>query len=536
MEPGKAGWRWLPYWAIILRMSEMVLSQPKGSIQVWIGFAAMCLGMFMAILDIQIVITSLPVINEALGIGMERMSWVQTAYLIAEVIAIPLTGLLTRVFTLRWLFAGAIGVFTLASIGCAVSTGFPSLIFARVIQGLSGGVLIPLVFSAIFLLFERGFQQTMATTLGGVLAVLAPAFGPITGGILTENFSWHWLFLINVAPGIVTLIAGTSFLPREKRNLRLLASLNWPSLAFIAVALAALEIALKDAPDMGWISITVLGLFAVFVAGMVLAVLRPRPVVDFQLLRDRNLAFGCAISFILGIGLFGSVYLMPVFLAFVRHHGPIEIGFIILVTGVAQVITAPITIWLDRRYGARLLTAIGFLCFSIGLAMSGFETVASDYNEMFWPQVVRGSFIAMCILPATRFALGLLPLDRVSDASGLYNLSRNLGGAIGIALIDTVMFTRGPEYADRLKDLMESSPPDAARLLGVTVDDLPDPQDAMGLMGFMDVIQEASLAMAINEAWLMLALLSAVALLLLWLMGPIRVPPAITLSNPKAKF
>ncbi|HUR42762.1 MAG TPA: MFS transporter, partial [Aestuariivirga sp.] len=150
--------------------SAEALAPPAPAI-LWIGYGAMCLGMFMAILDIQIVVTSLPVIQDALKIGADRMSWVQTAYLIAEVIAIPLTGLLTRVFTLRWLFTGAIALFTLASIGCALSTGFGTLIAWRVMQGLAGGILIPLVFSAIFLLFQRGFEQTVATTMGGVLAV-----------------------------------------------------------------------------------------------------------------------------------------------------------------------------------------------------------------------------------------------------------------------------------------------------------------------------------------------------------------------------
>ncbi len=482
----------------------------------------MCLGMFMAILDIQIVVTSLPVIQEALKIGADRMSWVQTAYLIAEVIAIPLTGLLTRVFTLRWLFAGAIAVFTLASIGCAFSTGFASLIAWRVMQGLAGGVLIPLVFSAIFLLFQRGFQQTVATTMGGVLAVLAPALGPITGGLLTENFSWHWLFLINVIPGIVTLVAGVACLPREKRQLNLLRSLDWLSLVFIALGLGVLEIGLKDAPDRGWFSSTVLGFFAIVAVCGWAAIRRPRPVVDFALLRDRKLAFGCGVSFILGLALFGSVYLMPVFLAFVRKHGPIDIGIIILVTGIAQLVTAPIAVYLDRRFDARLLSAIGFACFCAGLLMSANQTIATDYDEMFWPQIVRGGFVALCILPPTRFALGFLPLDRVSDASGLYNLCRNLGGAIGIALIDTVMFTRGPHHAGELTDLIRSNPAAAANLLGLGVEDLPEPEDAMGLISIMDAIQDASLTMAINEAWLMLAVLTSFALVLLWVMGPIR--------------
>lgn len=493
--------------------------------RLWIGFGAMCIGMFMAILDIQIVITSLPVIQEALKLGADHMSWVQTSYLIAEVIAIPLTGLLTRVFTLRWLFCGAITAFTLASIGCAASVGFADLIFWRVMQGLAGGVLIPLVFSAIFLLFERGFQQTMATTMGGVLAVLAPAFGPITGGLLTESFSWHWLFLINVIPGIITLVAGLLSLPRERPQLSLLPSLDWVSVLLIAAGLAALEIGLKEAPDRGWLSLPVTGLFAILILFGVLAVRRPKPVVDFQLLRDRNLAFGCGVSFLLGLGLFGSVYLMPVFLAFVRNHGPIDIGLIILVTGIAQLVTAPITVWLDRRYDARLLSAIGFAFFCIGLAMSVNQTVNTDYDEMFWPQIMRGSFVALCILPPTRFALGLLPREQVGDASGLYNLCRNLGGAIGIALIDTVLFTRGPEHAGMLTEMIHTNPMEAARLLGLTLDELPAADDAMGLISIMDAVQAASLTLAINEAWAVLAGITTLALVLLAVMGPIRSRP-----------
>ena len=514
--------------------SDSATEGGAASLRLWVGFGAMCLGMFMAILDIQIVLTSLRVIEEALKIGTDRMSWVQTAYLIAEVVAIPLAGLLTRVFSLRYLSAGAILAFTLGSIGCAFSTGFASLIFWRVAQGLAGGVLIPLVFSAIFLLFKPGFQQTLATTMGGVLAVLAPAMGPICGGLITENFSWHWLFLINVAPGIITFGLGLLCLPRATPALGLLKRLDWLSLFLIAASLAALEIALKEAPGRGWTSLVVVGLFAVFTAGFALTLRRARPVVDFSLFADRNLSFGCAVSFLLGIGLYGSVYLMPVFLAFVRKHGPIEIGLVILVTGITQLVTAPLAVQLDRRSPARLLSAIGFAGFAIGLAMSTRQTIATDYNEMFWPQIVRGAFIALCILPPTRFALGLLPLSRVSDASGLYNLSRNLGGAIGIALIDTILFTRGPDHADELTTLLKTDPARAAGLLGLAPDDLPAPDDPTGFMSIMDAIQDASLTMAINEAWILLAVVTALVLPLLWLMGPIRPGRLSDFSNRTA--
>ena len=238
-------------------------------------------------------------------------------------------------------------------------------------------------------------------------------------------------------------------------------------------------------------------------------------------MRDRNLAFGCILSFILGIGLFGSVYLLPLFLAFVHGMGPLQIGLVILVTGIAQLVTAPVAVQVDRYVDARLLSAVGFGAFAIGLLMSGFQTIATGYDEMFWPQVVRGAFVALCILPPIRFALGFIPREHIADASAPFNLSRNLGGAIGIALIDTIVFSRGPEHADRIIDLIKLDPAKAAAALGLTVDALPDPLDPLGLMGIMDIVQQASITSAINEAWIVMGVITATALVVLLAMGPI---------------
>lgn len=503
------------------------LAPPPATIGLWLGYAALCIGMFMAILDIQVVVTSLSVIEEALGIGAERMSWVQTTYLIAEVISIPLTGLLIRIFTIRWLFVGAILVFTLASIGCAMSYDFASLIICRVLQGFAGGVLIPLVFSAIFLMFGKGFTQTIATTAGGLLAVLAPTLGPLIGGWITENFSWHWLFLINVAPGFVTLIVGYFALPKGGTRLQLFKALDWLSLIYVAIGLAALLVGLKEAPENGWLAPKVIALFVTMAICALLAIKRPTSAISFSLLRDRNLAFGCVLSFILGASLFGSVYLMPLFLAFVQGMTPYSIGLVILVTGIAQLLAAPLIVQIDRFMDARFLSTVGFLMFAIGLFMSGFQTINTGYNEMFWPQIVRGSFVALCILPPIRFALGFMPRENVADASGLFNLSRNLGGAISIALIDTIVFSRGPEHADQIMELLKSNPTQAAGLLGLTTDDLPAIDDPSGLMGIMDIIQQASLTLAINEAWLVLSAITASALVVLAVMGPIRAPKLV---------
>ena len=489
-------------------------------IRTWLGFGAMCLGMFMAILDIQVVATSLPDIRAALDVGVAQMSWIQTAYLIAEIIAIPLTGLLTRALGMRRLFAVALSIFIAASVGCASSGSLPVLIAWRVLQGFSGGVLIPLVFSAVFLLFPAR-RQDIATTIGGALAVLAPTVGPIVGGWITDTYSWHWLFLINVAPGIVAVAVAAWLLPREAGDPRAVRSLDLVSLILMAITLAALEILLKEAPQRGWTSLLALSLSVVCGIGGATFLHRTlraaRPVVDLRILGDRDFALGCWLSFLLGVGLYGSVYLMPVFLGLVRLHGAFEIGQIMLVTGVAQLLTAPIAVQVERRCDPRWLSAFGFALFGIGLGMSCFQTFETDFDQMLWPQVVRGVAIMFCLLPPTRLALGHLAPERVPNASGLFNLMRNLGGAIGIALIDTVIWLRAPEHVaaivqrllagDRATALFVGLPPE--RFLGKPLG--PVDEDIQELA--RPLVERAGLVSAINEAWAMMAAAMLLALL-----------------------
>ncbi|KQQ85896.1 MFS transporter [Aureimonas sp. Leaf324] len=485
----------------------------------WIGFTAMCVGMFMAVLDVQIVATSLPTIQNSLGIDPDRMSWIQTAYLIAEIIAIPLTGWLTLTLGMRRLFAGSVTLFTIASLGCAVSGSFIELVSWRVLQGLSGGTLIPAVFAAVFVLFPAS-KQGLATTLAGVLAVLAPSVGPIVGGWITAGASWHWLFLINVLPGILATLTGALCLPRSGFDRAALGRIDLVSLLLMATTLCALEIALKEAPQRGWTSPLPMALFVVCLSSgwafVARALGRPEPLVDLRTLADRRFAAGCALSFILGIGLFGSVYLMPVFLAFVRGHDALGIGEVMLVTGLAQLLMAPVAVFLEQRANARLLTAVGFAVFAVGLGMSAFQTPRTDFHEMIAPQIVRGIAIMFCLLPPTRLALGHLDAASVPNASGLFNLMRNLGGAIGIALVDTVIFGRAPAIGAALRDQLIAGDLAAADFVGIPAfmvemqRDVPPTPRAIEMLRPM--VEKAALTQAINEAWGMIAILTAVAL------------------------
>ncbi|MDY0881445.1 DHA2 family efflux MFS transporter permease subunit [Dongia soli] len=499
--------------------STLILPAP--STRLWLGFSAMCLGLFMAVLDIQIVATSLPDIQTGLGMRPEDMSWIQTAYLIAEVISISLTGWLTRLLGLRTLCLAAIAGFTLTSLGCAFSTGLASLIACRIVQGLTGGCLIPLVFSAVFLIFPFRLQG-LATTIAGTLAVFAPTIGPLVGGWITDTYSWHWLFLINLAPGVLVLAVVMTCLPGRIGVEQPLQKLDWIALALIAATLASLEIGLKRAPDHGWLSLQPIMLFLIVISCGSLFIFRTwlaeNRIVDLRLLADRRFSIGCALSFILGFGLYGSVYLMPVFLSLVRLHSAFEIGQIMLVSGVAQLLVAPVAVALERRFDARLLSSIGFAIFAVGLGFSYYATWETDFAGMFWPQVIRGGAIMFCLLPPTRLALNHLPASRVPDASALFNLLRNLGGAIGLALIDTVIWGRTPIHVQHFVSRLLAGDANAARLVGLPTDrfvgkPIAAPDEATQEL-VRPLVERAGLVAAINDAWMMLGLLTLIGVVL----------------------
>ena len=357
--------------------------------------------------------------------------------------------------------------------------------------------------------------------LAGVLAVLAPTVGPIVGGWITETYSWHWLFLINILPGIVAATIAAMLLPGGPTRWEEARTLDLQSLTLIAMALAALEIALKEAPQRGWTSGMVAGLLIlslISISGFVRRTVRAtHPVVDLTSFSDRNFTIGCILSFVLGIGLFGSVYLMPVFLAFVRDHNALEIGAIMLVTGVAQLSIAPIAVALEQRLDVRLLTAAGFALFALGLGLSALQTPQTDYDAMFWPQVIRGLAIMFCLLPPTRLALGSLDKLRVPDASGVFNLMRNLGGAIGLALIDTVIYSRSTVHANEVTNRLMAGDVVTAKFVGVPLEMLATrgagPLDAASLALLKPFIEKAATTLAINDAWTMIAALTIAVLI-----------------------
>jgi DHA2 family multidrug resistance protein len=316
------------------------------------------------------------------------------------------------------------------------------------------------------------------------------------------------------------VLVAAFLLPRDRSDLGFARSLDLKSLILMAIALAALEILLKEAPQRGWTSGLAVGLFgacAATGAAFLYRTLRAmRPVIDLAILRDRDFALGCWLSFVLGFGLYGSVYLMPLFLGLVRLHSAFEIGQVMLVTGIAQLLTAPIAVQVERRCDPKLLSAFGFALFGLGLALSYFQTWESDFDQMLWPQVIRGIAIMFCLLPPTRIALGHLAPERVPNASGLFNLMRNLGGAIGIALIDTVIWVRAPLHVDAIVQRLLAGDLATAIFVGLPTDRFTgkplSPVDADTQELARPLVERAGLVSAINEAWAMMALAMMLAL------------------------
>ncbi len=421
-----------------------------------IAFLLMVIGMFMAILDIQIVSASLAEIQAGLSASSEEISWVQTAYLIAEVVMIPLSGLLSRAISTRWMFAISAAGFTFMSLLCGLAQNIEQMIIFRALQGFIGGGMIPTVFAAAFTIFPSS-KRGLVNPLIGLIATLAPTIGPTLGGYLTDALSWHWLFFINIVPGIIVTISTIALVDFDEPDWSLLKTFDWWGLAFMALFLCSLEYILEEGPAKDWFADNRIVVFtALTVLGAALFFWRTLsakfPIVDLSAFADRNFWTGCLFSFVLGIGLYGLTYLYPVFLSRVRGYSSLQIGETMFVTGLSMFFSAPLIGRLLGVLDNRVMLALGLSIFSLSTWMTAGITRDWSYGELIIPQVCRGFGLMCCMLPINNLALGTLPPQRLKNASGIYNLTRNLGGAVGLALINTLLNKRIDLHLARLHE------------------------------------------------------------------------------------
>jgi DHA2 family multidrug resistance protein len=494
-----------------------------------IAFLAMVFGMFMAILDIQIVSASLSEIQAGLSASHDEISWVQTAYLIAEVVMIPFSGFLARALGTRTLFAMSAGGFAFASMMCGFSSSIGEMIFWRAVQGFIGGGMIPTVFASAYTIFPRS-KLGVVSPMIGLVATLAPTIGPTVGGYLTDLLSWHWLFFVNVVPGVLVTVAAWLLIDFDEPDWKLLRRFDvWGFLA-MAVFLGTLEYVLEEGPKNGWLDDDVVAITAfialasggAFFARVAMA---REPIVDLRAFADRNFAVGSILSFVMGVGLYGLTLLYPLYLAQIRGYNPLMIGETMFISGLAMFLTAPVAGRLVGKVDPRLMIAIGFGFFAISTYWLTGLTRDWDYWELFWPQVLRGSGLMLAMIPINNIALGTLSPERLKNASGLFNLMRNLGGAFGLAGISTILNDRTDLHVARLHDHVTFAHRPVTEMLDGLVARFQGQGDAqaMALKQLFGLVHRQGLVMAYGDVFLILAVMFAALAVLVVLVK--RPPP-----------
>ena len=498
--------------------------EPRFDRQRIIAFLSMVFGMFMAILDIQIVSASLSEIQAGLSASADEVAWVQTSYLIAEVIMIPLSGFLSRMMSTRYLFVISAAGFTCMSFLCAQATTINEMIVFRAAQGFIGGGMIPTVFASTYTIFPRD-KLPIVTPLIGLVATLAPTIGPTVGGYLSDLYSWHWLFLVNIIPGIGVTLATWFLVDFDEPEWSLFENFDYAGLIGMAAFLGSLEYVLEEGPKNAWFDDEYIFWASLLSAsGALLFFWRTatakQPVVDLTAFTNRNFWTGSVASFVLGVGLYGLTYIYPVYLARVRGYSALMIGETMFVSGLCMFLAAPIVGRLVTRVDPRIMIGTGFLGFAIGTWLASDLTKDWDFYELLVPQIFRGVSLMLCMIPINNLALGTLPPHRMKNASGLFNLTRNLGGAVGLAMINTVQNDRMDLHLARLHEVVAWGHQQAEETLAKlqTVVSGRGLDDLAATAQLASLVRREALVMALSDVFTVLTLLFLAMLVLVPLM------------------
>ena len=417
-----------------------------GAFRMWSAVVGSTLGAFMAVLNIQIVNASLADIQGAIGAGKDDGGWISTSYLIAEIVVIPLSGWLAQVFSVRkYLLTNAI-LFLLFSVACAFATNLQQMIVLRAIQGFAGGVLIPMAFTIIITLLPKP-KQPIGLALFALSATFAPAIGPTIGGYLTENYGWEFIFYVNLVPGLLMVGMLWASLDRAPMKLGLLAKGDWPGIVTMAIGLASLQTVLEEGNKEDWFgSDFIIRLSVIAVVSLTLFLMielkTAHPLLNLRLLARRNFGFGIVANVLLGIALYGSAFVLPIYLSRIQGYNSEQIGMVLAWTGIPQLVLIPLVPRLMGRFDVRLLIAVGFALFAASNFMNVYMTGDYASDQLFWPNVIRAIGQALVFAPLSAVATAGIEQENAGSASALFNMMRNLGGAVGIASLQTFLTKR----------------------------------------------------------------------------------------------
>jgi len=421
-------------------------SSDKASLTSWIAVMATMIGAFMAILNIQITNASLLNIEGGIGTGVDNGAWISTSYLIGEIVVIPLTDYLSRVFSYRRYILASTILFALFSIGCSFAHDLGSMIVMRGLQGFAGGVLIPMAFTAVLTKLPKA-QQPIGFAMFAVAVTFAPAIGPTIGGYLTENYGWQTIFYVNAPPSIAMVIALAFTLEREPMQLQLLKEGDWAGIVTMAIGLSALQTVLEEGNKDDWFASSFIFDLAVvafvFLAAFIaIELLVKKPLVNLRLLKRRNFGVGVLVNVLLGFALFGTIYVLPQYLGQVQHYNAEQIGQVLAWTGLPQLLLIPFVPMLMKRFDPRYIGFAGLAIFSASCFMNVNLSLDSSGDQFLAPNIVRAIGQALMLTPISAIVTGGISPSEAGSASGLSNMLRNLGGAVGTATLATLLTKR----------------------------------------------------------------------------------------------
>ena len=487
-------------------------------------FGVMAFGQFMALIDIQIVAASLNEVQAGLSAAPQEISWVQTTYLIAELVMIPFAAYLAQAMSTRWLFATSAGLFTISSALCGAAWNIESMTLFRAIQGFVGGAMVPTVFATGFAMFDEK-QRAVIPALLGMVSVLAPTLGPSVGGWITDAWGWRWVFYINVVPGILVTFFAIRLIRVDRPNWSMLRNIDWTHLVSMALFLGGLEYVLEEGGTGDWFAdkeVAIAGwvAFVGFLLFLERSFYSKLPVVSLSPFRKPTFIFACVFNLVIGFGLYAGTYLVPLFLGRVQGYNAGEIGQTVFIAGIVQMFGVPVAAVMASKVDLRIVITIGLSLFAAGLWLFSFMTPEWGYAALFWPQAVRSFAIMLCIVPSIGLALTGFEGPELRYASGLFNMMRNLGGAIGIAVVNTWLIDYAQWHAVSISAALGSSADTARQTLEFLTERLsattPDPDRAlmMAQAEFALIIGKEALTLAFNDAFRLMSWLFVAALLL----------------------
>jgi DHA2 family multidrug resistance protein len=419
------------------------MSEQPPQVNPWLVAVAVMFGTFMEVLDTTVVNVSLPHIAGSLSVTTDEATWALTSYLVANAIVLPITGWLANYFGRKRLLMSAVIGFTAASFMCGFAPNLAWLVIFRIIQGLTGGVLQP-VSQAVMLEAFPPAQRGKAMGFWGLGIVVAPMLGPVLGGWLTDNYSWRWVFYVNIPVGIASILMTKMFIFDPPYIRRTSTKVDTWGIGMLAVGIGCLQVMLDKGQQEDWFSSNwITGLAVISVVALLIFIvyelLTEEPVLHLRVFKERTYATGVFLMTTLGFVLYGSLVLLPLFLQTVLGYPAIEAGIAMAPRGLGSFIAMPVVGFLTAKFDPRKLLCIGLLGGALTLFQLGSLNLQVGYWDIFWPQFFQGLAMGLIFVPLTTVTMSLITREEMGNATSLFNLMRNLGGSVGIATIATML-------------------------------------------------------------------------------------------------